>query len=204
MHWDFERSKLTCNLGYKALKEKKVRCPNLLCISQSSPSFCVPFYFISLNLSFILSNQVIETLSLSSTVNHLPVVKEENVTIFRRYITEISCVEGYWHDISWRNIGPAIFIDLSREIVDFSRYIGDLAINRLFLATYRAVNAGQTRYSAPFFFFCCWEDLNPKPKGLGFTRLPPRLSCPLIHNMQQLYIYLNKNILNSKLIIIIL
>ena len=42
----------------------------------------------------------------------------------------------------------AIFWYLSREIADFSRYIGDLAINRLFLAIYRVVNAGQTRYSA--------------------------------------------------------
>ena len=30
----------------------------------------------------------------------------------------------------------------------FSRYIGDLAINRLFLAIYHVVNVGQTRYSA--------------------------------------------------------
>ena len=35
--------------------------------------------------------------------------KEENVVIFRRYIAEISCIRGYRHDISWRNIGPAIF-----------------------------------------------------------------------------------------------
>ena len=112
--------------------------------------------------------------------------KEENVAIFRRYIAEISCVGGY-HDISWRNIGPAVFRHLSREIGDFS-------------PIYRVVNAGQrksnplqcpsTRYSASH-FACCWEDLNPKPKGLGCTRLPPGLSSPLINNMQQLYIYLN-------------
>ena len=35
------------------------------------------------------------------------------------------------------------------------------------------------------------EDLNPKPKGLGFTHLPSGLTCHLIHNMQQIYIYLN-------------
>ena len=124
-----------------------------------------------------------------------------------RYIAEISCIEGFRHDISWRNIGPTIFQDLSREIGDLSQYIGD------FSSIYRVVNAGQrksdplqcpsTRYSAST-FVCCREDLNPKPKGLGFTRLPLELSVPLIHNMQQLYIYLNKNILNSKLIIIIL
>ena len=67
---------------------------------------------------------------------------EEDIAIFRRYIAEISCIEGFRHDISWRNIGSAIFWYFSREI-------GDLAINRLFLAIYRVVNAGQTRYSAP-------------------------------------------------------
>ena len=114
-----------------------------------------------------------------------------------RYIAEISCIEGFRHDISWRNIGPTIFQDLSREIGDLSQYIGD------FSSIYRVVNAGQ-RKSDPLqcrqratvmlqclTFICCWEDLNPKPKGLGFTRLPPGLSCPLIYNTQQLYIYLN-------------
>ena len=60
--------------------------------------------------------------------------KEENVAIFRRYIAEISCVGRYRHDISWRNIGPAIFRHLSREIADFSRYIDHLAINRRFFS----------------------------------------------------------------------
>ena len=63
---------------------------------------------------------------------------EENIAIFRRYIAEISCIDGFRHDISWRNIGPAIFRDFSREIAYFSRYIGDLAI-------YRVVNAGQRK-----------------------------------------------------------
>ena len=80
------------------------------------------------------------------------VTKEENVAIFRRYIAEISCIEGFRHDISWRNIGPAIFQYLSREISDFSRYIGDLAINRRFFFRYIAwstrVKESQTRYSA--------------------------------------------------------
>ena len=56
--------------------------------------------------------------------------KEENVAIFRRYIAEISCIGGYRHDISWRNIGLVIFQDKSREIDNILRYIGDLAINR--------------------------------------------------------------------------
>ena len=61
--------------------------------------------------------------------------------------TEISCIDRFRHDISWRNIGPAIFRDLLREI----------AISRD-STIYRVVNAGQrksdplqcpsTRYSA--------------------------------------------------------
>ena len=125
-----------------------------------------------------------------------------------RYFGDISCIEGFRHDISWRNIGPAIFQDLSREIGDLSQYIGDLAINRRFFSDIWRGQRGSTKvrpaivpvnalqcmcYSSST-FVCCREDLNPKPKGLGFTRLPPELSCPLIHNMQQLYIYLNSYI----------
>ena len=76
----------------------------------------------------------------------------------------------------------------------FSRYIGDLAINRRFFGDIsrgqRATVMLQSLLQC-LTFICCWEDLNPKPKGLGFTRLPPGLSCPLIYKMQQLYIYLN-------------
>ena len=113
---------------------------------------------------------------------------------------KISCIDGFRHDISWRNIGPAIFRDFSREIAYFSRYIGDLAINRRFFGDIsrgqRKSDPLQCRQRATVMlqcltFICCWEDLNPKPKGLGFTRLPPGLSCPLIYKMQQLYIYLN-------------
>ena len=70
--------------------------------------------------------------------------QEENIAIFRRYIAEISCVEGYRHDFSCRNIGQMIFRDKSREIGDLSRYIDD------FSSIYRLVNAGSTestRYS---------------------------------------------------------
>ena len=70
-----------------------------------------------------------------------PMVKWLNAGISQAW-RRISCIEGFRHDISWRNIGSAIFWYFSREI-------GDLAINRLFLAIYRVVNAGQTRYSAP-------------------------------------------------------
>ena len=71
--------------------------------------------------------------------------KEENVAIFRRYIAEISRVGGYRHDISWRNIGPAIFRHLSREIADFSRYIGHLAINRRFFSDISRGQRGSTK-----------------------------------------------------------
>ena len=74
------------------------------------------------------------------------VFKEENVEIFRRYIAaDISCIEGFRRDISWRNIGPAIFWDLSREIGDFSRYIGDLAINRRFFSDISRGQCGSTK-----------------------------------------------------------
>ena len=61
----------------------------------------------------------------------LPITMEENIAIFRRYIAEISCIDGFRHDISWRNIGPTIFRDFSRYIAWSTR-----------------VNESQTRYSA--------------------------------------------------------
>ena len=51
--------------------------------------------------------------------------REENVADFRRYIAEISCVDGDRHDFSCRNIRQMIFRDKSWEIGDLSRYIGD-------------------------------------------------------------------------------
>ena len=74
--------------------------------------------------------------------------KEENVAIFRRYIAEISCIGEYRHDISWRNIGPTIFQDKSREIGNILRYISDLAINRRFFPIYRMVNTSQRKSNA--------------------------------------------------------
>ena len=96
-----------------------------------------------------------------------------------RKCREISCIEA-----------RPIFRDLSPEIDDFSRYI---AWSTKVRPATVLVKALQCCYSASL-VACCWEDLNPKPKGLEFTRLPPGLSCPLIHNMQQLYIYLNSYI----------
>ena len=121
---------------------------------------------------------------------------EENIAIFRRYIAEISCIEGFRHDISWRNIGPAIFRDFSREIAYFSRYIGDLAI-------YRVVNAGQrksdplqcrqraTVHALQCLHFLELRGFEPQTKRFGVHPLTTGLSCPLIYIMQQLYIYLN-------------
>ena len=102
------------------------------------------------------------------------VTKEENVAIFRRYIAEISCVEGYRHE----------YLTIYRVVNAGQR--GSTKVKRATVP----VTALQCCYSASP-FACCREDLNPKPKGLGFTRLPPGLTCPLIHNMQQIYIYLN-------------
>ena len=39
------------------------------------------------------------------------IAREENVADFRRYIAEISCVDGDRHDFSCRNIGQMIFRD---------------------------------------------------------------------------------------------
>ena len=100
------------------------------------------------------------------------------------------------------------YFGISREkspILAIYRWFGDKSpIFRRYIAWSTRVNESQTRYSVVnalqsllqsllqcLTFICCWEDLNPKPKGLGFTRLPPGLSCPLIYKMQQLYIYLN-------------
>ena len=103
-------------------------------------------------------------------------------------------VRRYFRDLS-REIDY-----LSREIDYLSRYIGDLAINRRFFSDISRGQRGSTKVrratvprqrATASTFVCCWEDLNPKPFCLGFTRLPPGLSYPLIYNMQQLYIYLN-------------
>ena len=75
----------------------------------------------------------------------LVIIKEENVAIFRRYIAEISYIEGFRHDISPWNIGPAIFRDLSREIGDLSQYIGDLVINQRFFFDISRGQCGSTK-----------------------------------------------------------
>ena len=84
----------------------------------------IPYlYGLCLNSLAMLATQI--NGSLFYTLLLIP--KEENVAIYRR-------IEGFQHDISWRNIDPAIFRDLSREIGDLSRYIGDLSINRRFFS----------------------------------------------------------------------
>ena len=110
----------------------------------------------------------------------------------------------YRRNIVYRRVSTRYFMEKYQSGDIFSRYIGDLAINRQFFSDILRGQHGSTKvkratvpvtalqccYSASP-FACCREDLNPKPKGLGFTRLPPGLTCPLIHNMQQIYIYLN-------------
>ena len=101
--------------------------------------------------------------------------KEENVAIFRRYIAEISCVEGYRHDFSYRNIGQTIFLDKSREIGDFS-------------SIYRLVNAGQRSQRATVKVKCATvsplqctspNKLLPRGFGLGFSLLAIWANSPL-------------------------
>ena len=65
-----------------------------------------------------------------------------------RYFDDISCIEWYQHNISWRNIDPAIFRDKFREIDDISRYVGGFAINWRFFPIYRLVNTGQRKSNA--------------------------------------------------------
>ena len=101
-------------------------------------------------------------------------------------------MEKYWSSDILR------FIARNRRFLAIYRWFGDKSAIFLNIShgqrgstkIIRATVPPSTRYSA-LPFACCREDLNPKPKGLGFTRLPPRLTCPLIHNMQQMYIYLN-------------
>ena len=122
-----------------------------------------------------------------------------------RKCRDISAI--YRRNIVYRRVSTRYFMEKYRSddisgFITRNRRFGDkLAIFLRYIAWSTQVNESQTRYSARqrttvqcLLIACCWEDLNPKPKGLGFTRLPPGLSCPLIHNMQQLYIYLNSYI----------
>ena len=110
-----------------------------------------------------------------------------------RKCRDISAI--YRRNIVYRRVSTRYFMEKYRSddisgFITRNRRFGDkLAIFLRYIAWSTQVNESQTRYSAPF--SCHWEDLNPKPKGLGFIHLPPGQSYPLIHNMQQLYIYLN-------------
>ena len=66
------------------------------------------------------------------------IYRRQNI-VYRRVSTWYF-MEKYWSD--------DIFRDLSREITDFSRYIGDLAINWRFFPIYRIVNANQRKSNA--------------------------------------------------------
>ena len=113
--------------------------------------------------------------------------------IYRRNIVCRRVSTRYFLE-KYRSSDFSAFIARNRRFLAIYRWFGDKsAIFLRYIAGQRKSNPQQcpsTRYSASH-FACCWEDLNPKPKGLGFTRLPPGLSSPLINNMQQLYIYLN-------------
>ena len=77
-------------------------------------------------------------------------IREENVADFRRYIAEISCVDGDRHDFSCRNIGQMIFRDKSREIGDLSRYIAwSTRGQRSQRVTVKVKCATVSHYSAP-------------------------------------------------------
>ena len=78
---------------------------------------------------------------------HEVITKEENVVIFRRYIAEISCVEGYRHDFSLRNIGQTIFRAKFREIGDLSRYIRDFGEKSTIFLDTSPGQRGSPRYS---------------------------------------------------------
>ena len=116
---------------------------------------------------------------------------EENIAIFRLYIV-------------YRRVSTRYFMEKYRSgdisgFIAIYRWVGDIsAIFLQYIAWSTRVNESQTRYSTrqratvmlqcAFYnastFVCCWEDLNLKPKGLGFTYLPSELTCPLIYNVQ--------------------
>ena len=104
---------------------------------------------------------------------------------------KISCVEGYRHDFSCRNIGQTIFRDKSRGIGEKSAI---LVRNRRFFLDISPGQHGSTEstrysesqmcYSVPATMHlpqtnCFRGDLNPKPKGLGFSLLAIWANSPL-------------------------
>ena len=97
--------------------------------------------------------------------------KEENI-VYRRVSTRYF-IEKYRYG------------DISGFIPRNSRDI--LAINRRFFPIYRMVNAGQRKSDA----LQC-PPICLLPRGFEFqTRLPLGLTCLLVYNMQQIYIYLS-------------
>ena len=88
---------------------------------------------------------------------------------------------------SRRKMCQTIFRDKSREISDLSRYIGDFPryiawstrSQRSQRATVKVKCATMSRYSAPLQTICFRGDLNPKPKGLGFSLLAIWANSPL-------------------------
>ena len=74
----------------------------------------------------------------------------------------------------------AIYRRFWREIGDFSRYIAwSTRSQRSQRATVKVKCATVSRYSAPHQTNYCRGDLNPKPKGLGFSLLAIWANSPL-------------------------
>ena len=72
-------------------------------------------------------------------------------------------IEEYRHDISCRNIGPAIFQDKSRKISDSRDISAILAINRRFFPIYCMVNAGQRKSNVLQYSQCATMPLQCPP-----------------------------------------
>ena len=52
---------------------------------------------------------------------------KENIKIYRRYIIDISCIEGYENNIWWKNIVLTKFWGKSPNTNNISWYIGDIS-----------------------------------------------------------------------------
>ena len=90
--------------------------------------------------------------------------------IYRR----ISCIEGYRHDISWRNIGPAIFqINLKKS-----------DISRDKLAIFPDISHGQrgsTEVKRTTMKSMCYSVVTVPPPPLLLPRgFEPQTFCPLV------------------------
>ena len=95
----------------------------------------------------------------------------------------------------YRSNDISVFIARNRLFFAIYRWFGDKSVIFLqYIAWSTRVNESQTRYSARqrAIVMRVLQCLHICLLLRGFEpQTPSRLSCPLIHNMQQLYIYLN-------------